>query len=124
MGKNVGNIRTVYKSSREGRRRAGLRAPVEVKKFPDQKLVGDVAVLNIITEGKAEVIAAENALRRNVRLARRSGVSWQRIAVALGVTHQSACSKYGPYPVNSPRVPRSPNRAKVVVRDVTPLKAK
>lgn len=67
-------------------------------KVPNQKLVGDVALLNLISGVKVKQGALEKELTRYVREARRAGVTWQRIADALGITHQAARSRWGPYP--------------------------
>jgi hypothetical protein len=101
VGKEIGNTRTVYKSSREGRRRGGSRVPLAAVKVPNKKLVGEVSILNLITERRAEIVAAEQDIRRNVRAARRAGVSWGPIGEALGVTRQSALERFGPYPVHA-----------------------
>jgi hypothetical protein len=114
--------RMVTESARDKRRRTGVGAPK--KKFPTKELVADVSIENLLTISKREVVEAEQALRRNVREARRAGVSWQRIGDALGVTVQAAQKRYGPYPVNAPRVPRTPKTATLVARDVIPLRSK
>ncbi len=67
-------------------------------KVPSQKLVGDVALLNLISGVKVKQGSLEKELTRYVREARRAGVTWQRIADALGITHQSARARWGPYP--------------------------
>lgn len=43
-------------------------------------------------------------LLRDVHAARRAGMTWEEIARPLGVTTQAAQKRWGPYPVDAPRV--------------------
>lgn len=89
-------------SSRE-KRRLMVRKSAGVVRVPNRSLVGDVALLNLIAGVKVKQGALEKELTRHVRAARRAGVTWQRIADALGITYQSAQGRWGPYPEKKPR---------------------
>jgi hypothetical protein len=73
---------------------------------PSKSLKGDVAILNMLTAIKQESSDLDAKLTREVRRARRAGVSWERIGAALGITVQAASQRWGPYPVDAPRVQR------------------
>jgi hypothetical protein len=73
---------------------------------PSKTLRGDVALLNMLTAIKQESVDLDAKLTREVRRARRAGVSWERIGAALGISVQAASQRWGPYPVDAPRVPR------------------
>lgn len=73
---------------------------------PSKALRGDVAILNMLTAIKQQSKDLELQLGREVRRARRAGVSWARIGEALGVTDDACRLRWGPYPVDAPRVPR------------------
>lgn len=74
--------------------------------MPTKSVRGDVALLNAITLLKRNRVDLEKSLRIQVRAARRAGVSWERIGAALGVSRQACEKRWGPYPIDAPKVPR------------------
>jgi hypothetical protein len=75
-------------------------------RVPSKSLKGDVAILNMLTAIKQESADLDEKLTREVRRARRAGVSWQRIGAAIGTTDRAASMRWGPYPEGVTRVPR------------------
>jgi len=62
---------------------------------PATTAVEETADLRAIVGALNEVAAAEGALSAAVADARGHGRSWGRIAMALGVSKQAACQRYG-----------------------------
>jgi hypothetical protein len=75
-------------------------------RVPSKTLKGDVAILNMLTAIKQESVDLDAKLTREVRRARRAGVTWERIGAALGTSAQATAKRWGPYPVDAPRVQR------------------
>jgi len=103
MGVRV--VRRRVKTQRQRRREAERKAAGSVK-VPNRELTRDVKLLNALTKMKLEQVGLDRAIERDVRAARRAGASWARIGDALGITHQAAAKRWGPYPEKKPRVER------------------
>jgi hypothetical protein len=62
--------------------------------FPGWKSLSDDEFLETLPAAAEALTSAEDSLREHVRELRRRGVSWERIASALGVTRQAAWERF------------------------------
>ena len=115
------------RETKRARDRASVRHETSnARRVPNRELVGDVALLNAIAAAKRArdlaVKTVEDELTRHVRRARRAGVTWTRIAEAVGVTQAAASTRWGPYPVKPGYVRRGrkPGASKVQPTPQTP----
>ena len=124
MGKRGRVKRIVVTNARDRRREAARKAqgvPVEGSSVvPNRELDGQVALLNLLTLTKRDLQATEKALTKYVRQARRAGITWREIGQAVGVTQQSATSKWGPYPVDKSKPSPKPGRSSIPKAQPTP----
>ena len=124
MGKR-GRVKRVRVTGARDRRREAERLGLESvasssRPVPSRELRQDVALLNAITAQKRGIEAAEKTLTKYVRQARRAGVTWTQIGVALGITQQAATKRWGPYPVDKSKPPRKPRRPSTPKVQLTP----
>jgi hypothetical protein len=85
---------------------SGVKPASPLAHMPTKSLRRDVALLNALTVIRSQQNGLDRDLRLRVREARRAGASWERIAAALGVSRQACEKRWGPYPVDHPKVPR------------------
>ena len=62
--------------------------------FPGWDALSDADVLRTLRPAAAATETVDTVLREHVALLRRRGVSWERIAAALGVTRQATWERF------------------------------